>query len=296
MTTGNAEHAPLPEIKPAEQLAMKEYWEIYKAHKDEVSKEILAVVGEVPVWAALLKSMTPQQMAEQDKKSTELQRLALVEGKWQPYVDDLRVQGITYARAGISFSAWLPVFTSFRDAMRPRFLAMAQKDPKRIERAMDGMDRLLDIAVGLLGEAYVAAKEQIIEKQQQAIRELSTPVLQVRENLLILPVVGMIDTDRTKHLTASLLKAIRDRRARVVVMDVTGVPIVDSKVANHLVQACEAARLMGSTVIVTGISPEIAQALVTIGAELRNVRTVGDLQGGIEEANRILGYQVNRAG
>ena len=77
-------------------------------------------------------------------------------------------------------------------------------------------------------------------------------------------------------------------------MDITGVPIVDSKVANHLVQACEAARLMGAKVILTGISSDIAQALVGIGAVLHGVQTVGDLQGGIEQADALLGYEVRR--
>jgi rsbT co-antagonist protein RsbR len=108
----------------------------------------------------------------------------------------------------------------------------------------------------------------------------------------MLPVVGLMNTERARHLTETLLVAIRNRRARVVVMDITGVPVVDSKVANHLVQACEAARLMGAQVILTGISPEIAQALVTIGAELRGARTLADLQSGIEEANRLMGYQM----
>jgi rsbT co-antagonist protein RsbR len=117
-------------------------------------------------------------------------------------------------------------------------------------------------------------------------------VLQVREQLLILPIVGMIDALRARQLTEGLLRAIRDNRARVVVIDITGVPAVDSAVANHLVQTVDASRLMGATVIVTGLSPEIAQTLVTIGVDLTKMNTVGDLQGGIEEAERLLGYQV----
>jgi len=88
-----------------------------------------------------------------------------------------------------------------------------------------------------------------------------------------------------------LLGAIREFRARVVVMDVTGVAAVDSKVANHLIQTVDAARLLGTTVVVTGISASIAQTIVTIGIDLSRIQTVGDLQGGLELADRILGYQ-----
>src|SRR3989441_1173786 len=89
-----------------------------------------------------------------------------------------------------------------------------------------------------------------------------------------------------------LLRGIRDPRARVVVIDITGVAAMDANVANHLVLTVEAARLLGASVIVTGLSPEIAQTLVNIGVDLGKMRTVGDLQGGIEEAERLLGYKV----
>src|SRR6185503_10540629 len=101
-------------------------------------------------------------------------------------------------------------------------------------------------------------------------------------------------TQRARQVTQALLNSIRANRAKAVVMDITGVPIVDSKVANHLVQTVEAARLMGATVIVTGVSPEIAQTLVALGAELPNVKTFGDLQGGIEEGDSLLGIRTVR--
>ena len=135
-------------------------------------------------------------------------------------------------------------------------------------------------------------RERIIRQQQEAIRELSTPVLQVRERLLILPIIGVLDGQRARQLTEQLLRGIRTNRARVVVIDITGVPAIDSTVANHLVQTVDASRLMGASVIITGLSSEIAQTLVTLGVDLGKVNAVGDLQGGIEEAERLLGYTV----
>jgi rsbT co-antagonist protein RsbR len=107
-----------------------------------------------------------------------------------------------------------------------------------------------------------------------------------------LPIIGVIDPQRARQLTEQLLRGIRTNRAKVVVIDITGVPAIDSTVANHLVQTVESARLLGATVIVTGLSPEIAQTLVTIGVDLGKMNTVGDLRGGIEEAERLLGYKV----
>jgi rsbT co-antagonist protein RsbR len=141
---------------------------------------------------------------------------------------------------------------------------------------------------------FVQERERIIRQQQEAIRELSTPVLQVRERLLILPIIGVLDGQRARQLTEQLLRGIRTNRARVVVIDITGVPTIDSTVANHLVQTVDASRLMGASVIITGLSPEIAQTLVTLGVDLSKVNAVGDLQGGIEEAERLLGYEVTQ--
>jgi rsbT co-antagonist protein RsbR len=146
----------------------------------------------------------------------------------------------------------------------------------------------------LILDIIVYERERLIHQQQEAIRELSTPVLQIRERLLILPIVGVIDTQRARQITESLLHAVRLHRAKVVVVDITGVPIVDSKVANHLMQTIMAARLMGTTAIVTGLSADVAQALVTLGVSLGDVMTAGDLQGGLEEAERLLGYDVAR--
>jgi rsbT co-antagonist protein RsbR len=98
----------------------------------------------------------------------------------------------------------------------------------------------------------------------------------------------MLDSGRARQMIESLLAAIRDRRARGVVIDVTGVPVVDTAVANHLVQAVDSARLMGATVVITGISPDMAQTLVSLGAVLPTAATHVDLQDGIEEINKLL--------
>ena len=142
--------------------------------------------------------------------------------------------------------------------------------------------------------SFVDERERVIRQQQDSIRELSTPVLPVRERLLILPIIGVLDTERARQLTGQLLIAIRTHRAKVVVIDITGVPDVDEAVANYLVRTVDASRLMGASVIITGLSPEIARTLVTIGVDLSKMNTIGDLQGGLEEAERLLGYTVSR--
>jgi len=186
----------------------------------------------------------------------------------------------------------LGIVLLLRDVLARSLFKKYQANFAMLNRVLDAYEPAANRIANTVGVSFVQERERIIREQQEAIRELSTPVLQVRERLLILPIIGVIDPQRARQLTEQLLRGIRANRAKVVVIDITGVPSVDSGVANHLVQTVDASRLMGATVIVTGLSSEIAQTLVTIGVDLTKMKTVGDLQGGIEEAERLLGYQI----
>jgi rsbT co-antagonist protein RsbR len=181
-----------------------------------------------------------------------------------------------------------------RDVLARSLFGKYKQDFGLLNRVLDAYEPAANRIANTVAVGFVQERERIIRQQQEAIRELSTPVLQVRERMLILPMIGVVDAQRARQLTEQLLRGIRGNRAKVVVIDITGVPSVDSKVANHLVQTVEASRLLGATVIVTGLSSEIAQTLVTIGVDLAKMKTVGDLQGGIEEAERLLGYKVTQ--
>jgi len=179
-----------------------------------------------------------------------------------------------------------------RDVLARSLFEKYQADFTKLDRILDAYEPAANRIANTVAVGFVQERERVIRQQQEAIRELSTPVLQVRERLLILPIIGVIDPQRASQLTEQLLRGIRTNRAKVVVIDITGVAAMDATVANHLVQTVEASRLLGATVIVTGLSPEIAQTLVTIGVDLGKMNTVGDLQGGIEQAERLLGYKV----
>jgi rsbT co-antagonist protein RsbR len=179
-----------------------------------------------------------------------------------------------------------------RDVLARSLFKKYQGDFELLNQVLNAYEPAANRIANTVAVSFVQERERVIRQQQEAIRELSTPVLQVRERLLILPIIGVIDSQRAKQLTEQLLRGIRNNRAKVVVVDITGVPTIDSTVANHLVQTVEASRLMGASVIITGLSSEIAQTLVTIGVDLSKMNAVGDLQGGIEEAERHLGYKV----
>jgi anti-anti-sigma regulatory factor len=277
-----------------DQRALKDYWSVYEAHFDEIQAGIMRELEGDPDFAAIVK-MTPRDVQEQNaKKSRAMTRRAIVDGDWAPYWADLREQGAIYAKMGLSFRAWFKAVGTFRTILSPYLFEAYGKTPQRLLAVIEAMTGLMDRAMAVIGEAYLETKEKTIRQQQDSLRELSTPVLQVRDKMLLLPVIGVIDSHRAQQLTEELLLAIRANRARVVVLDITGVPAVDSRVANHLVQTVEAARLMGAAAIVTGLSAEVAQTLVTLGVELSKLNTVGDLQGGLEEAEHLLGYRVIR--
>jgi rsbT co-antagonist protein RsbR len=193
---------------------------------------------------------------------------------------------------GVETHEVLGIVLLLRDVLARSLFERYQSDFDLLNRVLDAYEPAANRIANTVGVSFVQERERIIRQQQEAIRELSTPVLQVRDRLLILPIIGVLDSQRARQVTEQLLRGIRTNRAKVAVIDITGVPTIDSTVANNLIQTVEASRLMGASVIITGLSPDIAQTLVTIGVDLSKVNAVGDLQGGIEEAERLLGYEV----
>ena len=193
---------------------------------------------------------------------------------------------------GVETNEVVGIVLLLRDVLARSLFAKYHGDSRLLSDILDAYEPAANSIAITVAVGFVRERERVIREQQEAIRELSTPVLQVRERLLILPIIGLIDPQRARQLTEQLLRAIRANRAKVVVIDITGVAAMDANVANHLVLTVESARLLGAMVIVTGLSPEIAQTLVNIGVDLGKMNTVGDLQGGIEEAERLLGYKV----
>jgi len=219
--------------------------------------------------------------------------LRLTQGDYTAdYVANRLRIGTVHEQINLDPKWYLGAYNFYLRAVGSRLQEKFACEPNKAFASLLSMMKLVFLDIGLALDTYFFAREATMRKQQEAIRELSTPVLQIRERLLLLPIIGVIDTHRARLITENLLQAIRSNRAKVVVMDVTGVVTIDSRVANHLLQSVAAARLMGATVIVTGLSSEVAQALVQLGIDLSRVSTVGDLQGGIEEAERVLGLRV----
>jgi rsbT co-antagonist protein RsbR len=238
--------------------------------------------------ADLLSVMTPEEIFSEVTAVYDNYVSALETGsveELQEYARDLSERIIP---RGVETDEVLGIVLLLRDVLARSLFVNYQHDGELLHRILDSYEPAANNIAVTVGVSFVQERERVIREQQEAIRELSTPVLQVRERLLILPIIGVLDPARARQLTEQLLAAIRDSRARVVVIDVTGVATIDLTVANHLVQAVEASRLMGASAILTGVSSRIAQTLVDLGVDLGAMQTVGDLQGGLEQAERLL--------
>jgi rsbT co-antagonist protein RsbR len=246
--------------------------------------------------AQLLTAMTPDEIFSEATSVydnyVEVLETGSVEAL-QAYARDLSERIIP---RGVDTDEVLGIVLLLRDVLARSLFDKYRNDFELFNRVLDAYEPAANRIAATVGVSFVQERERVIRQQQEAIRELSTPVLQVRERLLILPIIGVLDGQRARQLTEQLLRAIRANRAKVVVIDITGVPEIDSTVANHLVQTVDATGLMGASVIITGLSSEIALTLVTIGVDLSKMNAVGDLQGGIEEAERLLGYEVSHGG
>jgi rsbT co-antagonist protein RsbR len=284
------EERRLPETAGADDELLQELVAYLRENRTELREEWARRISD----AQLLQVMSDEEIFSE---ATEV---------YDNYVDALETGSIenlqAYARElseriiprGVETHEVLGIVLLLRDALARSLFAEYRDDLDRFNRILDSYEPAANRIAVTVGVSFVEERERVIHEQQEAIRELSTPVLLLRDRLLILPIIGVLDSPRARQLTEQLLGAIRDNRATVVVIDITGVATIDRTVANHLVQTVEASRLMGASTILTGLSSEIAQTLVDLGVDLSMMKTVGDLQGGIEEAERLAGYQDGR--
>jgi rsbT co-antagonist protein RsbR len=246
--------------------------------------------------AELLTAMTPEELFSEATAVYDNYVEVLETGSVEALQDYARDLSERIIPRGVETDEVVGIVLLLRDVLARSLFEKYQSDFDLLNVVLDVYEPAANRIANTVAVSFVQERERIIRQQQEAIRELSTPVLQVREQLLILPIIGVLDSQRARQVTEQLLRAIRANRAKVVVIDITGVPTIDSTVANHLVQTVDASGLMGASVIITGLSSEIALTLVTIGLDLSKMNAVGDLQGGIEEAERLLGYEVSRTG
>ncbi len=185
------------------------------------------------------------------------------------------------------FSLKQPLFVALREALAD--------DPRQLSDELWSASLIIDQLGLFCIEAYTKGREEVIERQHQELLDLSTPVVELWHGILALPLIGTLDSERTQIVMESLLEAIVAKEATVAILDITGVPTVDTLVAQHLMKTVAAARLMGAECIISGIRPQIAQTIVHLGVSLDGVITKATLAGALQTALRKTGQSVQRA-
>lgn len=162
-----------------------------------------------------------------------------------------------------------------------------QVDSTYFSTILESVDHWVEPIIRQLVNEYSGSWEHIVSLQRVALQELSAPLIPVMDNITIMPLIGTIDTERAKLIMENLLEGVIKHNADVVLIDITGVPVVDTMVAHHIIQAAEAVRLVGSTCILVGIRPEIAQTIVNLGIDLGKFPTKSSLKKGFQKALEI---------
>jgi rsbT co-antagonist protein RsbR len=199
----------------------------------------------------------------------------------------------TRARNGFSSSETATFVFSLKAVLFDELRASLQRSPERLVEHICEANNLLD-QLGLFAtEVYQKSREEVIVRQQQELLELSTPVVQLWDNILALPLIGTLDSSRTQVVMESLLEKIVETGASIAIIDITGVPTVDTLVAQHLLKTVAAARLMGADCIISGIRPQIAQTIVHLGVDLTDVTTKATLADAFVIALKRTGSSVN---
>jgi rsbT co-antagonist protein RsbR len=214
---------------------------------------------------------------------------------WNQARDLLQEISVSRARQGFSpvdvatfvLSLKQPLFASIRSSL-------SNNQDKMFDTVWSATE-LLDRLALVTSEAYMAAKEELISRQQQELMELSTPVVKLWDGILALPIIGTLDSARTQVVMESLLQTVVATNSKYAIIDITGVPTVDTLVAQHLLKTITAARLMGAECIISGVRPQIAQTIVHLGINLEDVITKANLADAFALALKRSGRTVTRS-
>ncbi|MGV3540737.1 MAG: STAS domain-containing protein [Rufibacter sp.] len=216
-------------------------------------------------------------------------------GGYEPVTDILSEISVSRALQGFSPRETSGYILSLKEVLSQTLENRFKDDPAVLYREIISMNKIMDSLSLITIETYIKGREEVILRQTNEISEISTPVIRVWEGILALPIIGTLDSARTQVVMEALLEEIVATSSRIAILDISGVPTVDSLVAQHLIKTVSAARLMGAECIISGIRAEIAQTIVHLGIDLTNIYTKASLASALKMSFSMLNIQVTRA-
>jgi rsbT co-antagonist protein RsbR len=214
--------------------------------------------------------------------------------EFEPVTDILSDISITRARQGFSPRETGTYILSLKAALSQVLEKEYAEDARLLYQTMLALHKLLDSLSIVTFETFIKGREEVIVRQTDEISEISTPVIRVWDGILALPIIGTLDSMRTQMVMENLLQEIVNTESSIAILDISGVPAVDTLVAQHLIKTVSATRLMGAECIISGIRPEIAQTIVHLGIDLSGVKTKASLASALRLAFGMLNIEVKR--
>src|SRR5579872_4259362 len=213
-----------------------------------------------------------------------------------PALEILETIAITRARKGYSPRETGVFLFSFKEALLKTLSEEIKSDPATLYAESLKISKKIDSLTIASFETFIKGREEVILRQTDEIAEISTPVIRVWDGILALPIIGTLDSARTQIVMENLLQEIVETGSSIAILDISGVPAVDSLVAQHLIKTVSATRLMGAECIISGIRPEIAQTVVHLGIDLSNIITKATLASALAYSFKVMRLEVKKIG
>lgn len=271
------------------------------AKRSRIQNEWLRNLAEA-VTTASRGSITQEELAKQTDEFLDLLGTAVRSGStdsesaaYKPLREFLEGVSRSRAQQGFTSSETATFVFSFKQPLFSQLRADNSSDADALARDVWSSTQLLDSLGMHTVKVYQQARETIIQRQQEEMLELSTPVVKLWDGVLALPMIGTLDSARTQVVMESLLNRIVESGSQIAILDITGVPTVDTLVAQHLLKTVTALRLMGAECIISGVRPQIAQTIVHLGVDLQGVITKATLADALALALKRIGYVVSRS-
>ncbi len=291
---------------PINDLSIDEYKALYKVNNDDIStirkfgKFITADMAQYTekfyIW---LQEQPEFEQFFQDEKllkqvigQQDRYWINLFEAKLDElYLQDRRIVGEVHARIGLPLS----VYFAAMNTMLELFATAIEEHKMRADersRTYRALTKLIQMDTSIVVETYTQLTGETITRQSRSLVSMSTPVTEIWEGVLLLPIVGVVDSQRAQDIMDAILTKVAETSSKVAIMDIAGVAVVDTAVANHLIKITKATKLMGCNCTISGVSPAIAQTIVELGIDVGEVQTTATLRDALGSAFNVIGVSL----